>query len=92
MTAVYSVLYFDDHRLIADAVRYHRDDCALTVWCGINLPWSPDPGQRDGLEHRTRADAIIASIVAEHGLEVLRVDGGVAERLAAVLGAVAPPG
>lgn len=88
MTAVYSLLYFDDDSLVDEAVRYHAQVCELTVWCGIDVPWQPDPGQRDGPEHRARADAIIAAIVAEHALPVLPVTGAVADRLAAVLGAL----
>lgn len=85
MTAVYSVLYFDDDSLVAPAVQYHRKECALTVWCGIDVPWQADQGQRDGPQHRRRADAIIAGIATEYGLPVRHVCGSVAQRLAAVL-------
>lgn len=84
LTAVYSIVYFDDPGLLAPALDYHRRRCALTVWCGIEIGWQPDPGQRDGPEYRQRADEAIGRIVREHGVPVLRVHGAPEERTAAV--------
>ena len=91
MTAVYSVVYFDDASLIPDAVDSAR--CAdLLVWCGCGIPWQADAGQRDGPEYRAAADRVIAATLAPAlaaaGVPVLRVDGDVTARTAAVVAAL----
>lgn len=62
MTAVYSVMYFDDPGLLAqaaaDAGRYD-----LLLWCRPDLPWRAEPGQRDGPDDRQRADDLIARAI-----------------------------
>lgn len=60
MTAVYSELYFEDAALWGPALQDARD-YAVVLWCRPDLPWEPDPGQRDGPAFREHADALIAS-------------------------------
>ena len=85
MTAVYSVAYFDDDSLlaggIADASTYD-----VLLWCAPDIEWSPDGDQRDGPEHRDRADRIISDIVAPALVkagapELHRISGSADERL-----------
>jgi nicotinamide riboside kinase len=87
MTAVYSLLYFDDGSLLRAGVE-HAAGYDLVVWCAPDIPWVPDPGQRDGPAQREAADALIAAIVEEEleprGIRVIRVDGAIGERVAAV--------
>ena len=87
MTAVYSVLYFDDPSLLPQAVAHARG-YGLVVWCDPSIPWQPDPGQRDGPDLRARADAILADVVRERlaaaGVRVLRVGGDEVARVTSV--------
>ncbi len=87
MTAVYSLLYFDDDSLVAPAVR-QAAGYDLVAWCRPDVPWAPDGIQRDGAGHRDAADAIIARLVRDElvprGIRVLEVDGDVDHRVAAV--------
>lgn len=86
MTAVYSELYFDDPGLWAQAATDARA-YTLVLWCRPDLPWEPDPGQRDGPAYRERADALIAAKVLDAatwldpGTRVLPVSGGRQARL-----------
>ena len=63
MTAVYSLVYFDDDSLleagIEDASTYD-----VVLWCAPDIEWVPEPGIRDGVEQRERADRVIAEYVA----------------------------
>jgi nicotinamide riboside kinase len=87
MTAVYSLLYFDDPSLVPAGVD-HAGGYDLVVWCDPGIPWTPDGDQRDGPQERDRADDVIARLVADElaprGIRVLRVAGGLEERVAAV--------
>jgi len=87
MTAVYSVLYFDDPSLLPEAADHARG-YDLLVWCDPDIPWEPDPGQRDGPDLRARADAIIADVVRDRlapaGVRVLRVAGDEVARVTSV--------
>lgn len=58
MTAIYSQVYFSDTSLLAQALRWQsRYD--LTLICNDDLPWVPDPGQRDGEPFRAAAQAAL---------------------------------
>jgi nicotinamide riboside kinase len=87
MTAVYSLLYFDDDSLLAAAVG-HAAGYDLVIWCRPDFPWSPDGIQRDGSGARAEADSIIGHLVAEElgprGIRVLEARGVVDDRVAAV--------
>lgn len=84
MTAVYSLLYFEDDALFEAAIA-HGPRADLVIWCAPDFPWQPDDGQRDGARFRTAADAIIASHVVpaldRAGMHVLHVTGPLEERL-----------
>lgn len=87
MTAVYSLLYFDDASLLPDGIEHARG-YDLVVWCAPDPAWTADDGQRDGPGHRDAAERILARLAAEAlpaaGIPILRVSGGRAERVAAV--------
>lgn len=87
MTAVYSLLYFDDDSLTAPALR-HASGYDLVVWCRPDFPWAADGIQRDGSGRRAVADAIIARLVDEKlvpsGIRVVEAEGDVGRRAAAV--------
>jgi nicotinamide riboside kinase len=87
MTAVYSIQYYDDHSLLAQAVEWTlRSD--WVVWCQDDFPWQPDP-QRDGSHARTASQRILAEIFAEHpGLPLLTAGGPFGDRVEAVVNAV----
>ena len=78
MTAVYSIVYFDDDSLLpmgmADAGDYD-----LLVWCAPDFAGAPEPGMRDGDSIRQRTDEVIADRIAPH-LPLLRVTGDAQSR------------
>lgn len=88
MTAVYSVVYFDDHSLIdagiADASSYD-----VLLWCAPDIPWMAEAGMRDGGDFRDRADQVIREYVAPR-LEVTVISGDRETRLAEALGLLTP--
>jgi len=90
MTALYSDVYYDDDSLLADAVQ-HTSSYDLLLWCRADIPWVPDPGQRDGPEYRALVDARIALFVhdslAPAGIGVIELYGGDDARLATALSA-----
>ena len=79
MTAVYSIVYFDDDSLleagIKDAATYD-----VVLWCAPDIPWVPEEGMRDGIDFRDRTDRVIAEHVVPR-LSLTRVSGDVSERL-----------
>ena len=96
MTAVYSDVYYGDGTLLPDAIE-HAARYGLVLWCRPDLPWIPDPGQRDGPEYRTLVDERIERLVSQSlrpaGIQVLELTDTHESRLAAVivaLGSVGP--
>jgi nicotinamide riboside kinase len=87
MTAVYSLLYFEDDSLLAPAVALAAD-YGLVVWCDMDLPWVPDDGQRDGEPFRAAAHDLIGTrlvpALLAAGIDVVRASGSVEARVAAV--------
>jgi nicotinamide riboside kinase len=87
MTAVYSLVYFDDASLMEQALADART-FDLLVWCDTDIPWVPDGAQRDGPEFRDAAHAVLTErlvpLLREEGIPVLRVSGGIDERWAAI--------
>ena len=81
MTAVYSIVYFDDAALLdaglADAATYDA-----LLWCAPDLPWVADGDQRDGADFRSRADDVIRRYVAPH-LDLTLICGEGEARLSA---------
>jgi len=60
MTAIYSQVYFGDETLLPSA-RQQLRSYDVVLWCDMDLPWQPDPGQRDGAHMRAAAHAAIAA-------------------------------
>lgn len=89
MTAIYSVVYFDDASLIRDAIEHARG-YDLILWCDTDIPWIPDDGQRDGPEYRAAEHAVIERTVRGvlDDLPVVLVSGPVTERVHSALQAI----
>ncbi len=84
MTAVYSIQYYDDPSLLAEALRWTAGGAAV-VWCQDDFAWEPDP-QRDGAHARTASQRILAEIFAAHpDLPMIAVSGPLEARVASVL-------
>ncbi len=55
VTAAYSQYYFNDASLFEDALSHHQLCYTATLFCTPDgVPWTPDPGQRDGPDARER--------------------------------------
>jgi nicotinamide riboside kinase len=83
MTAVYSVVYFDDDSLLAQGI----DDASaydVLLWCAPDIPWTEDDGMRDGSDHRERTDKVIAARMSPQ-LPLHRISRSADERLASAL-------
>ena len=87
MTAIYSIAYFDDSSLLADAIEDART-YDLIWWCRHDLPWTPDGNQRDGEERRSQVDALIGHIVTESGLTVVELNGSIDTRIREAINSV----
>ncbi|MCW1957949.1 MAG: ATP-binding protein [Mycobacterium sp.] len=90
MTAVYSIQYYDDDSLLAQALEWTARS-EKVVWCQDDFPWQADP-QRDGSQARSTSQQILASIFAEHPeLPMLEVRGSFEDRVETVLREVVSP-
>ena len=78
MTAVYSIVYFDDDSLVDAGVADARD-YDLLLWCAPDFAGEAEPGMRDGEQMRQRTEEVIADVVAplliESGCSVTRLTG-----------------
>lgn len=83
MTAAYSIIYYNDHSLVAEARRM-AEQVALVVWCGADIPWVPDGAQRDGPHMREAAQDVLGQILLDSDLPVLSVSGSLDQRVAQV--------
>lgn len=92
MTAIYSIVYFDDRQLL-DAGIEHALHYDLLVWCAPDIPWRPDGDQRDGPDRRRAADEVIRDLIGHSSrlrtVDVLHVTGSVEDRVARVLARLA---
>jgi nicotinamide riboside kinase len=83
MTAVYSIVYFDDDSLleagIEDASTYD-----VVLWCAPDIPWVPEEGMRDGIDFRDRTDRVIAEYVAPR-LDLRLITGDLSDRVTAAI-------
>jgi nicotinamide riboside kinase len=84
MTAVYSLYYFGDDRLIETAVAHHAG-YAHTILCGDDIAWVPDPGQRDGEAVRKAVQAQLIKVLDRHCPEAILVEGFGRARLSRAL-------
>lgn len=88
MTAVYSIVYYDDRSLVSDAVTAAAS-ASLLVWCASDPVWQPDPGQRDGVARREQAQDVIGELLdAAPGVRWVSASGSVDQRLRTVLAAL----
>lgn len=84
MTAAYSIAYFDDESLLADAYA-DLDRYRLVVWCRPDFTWNPDGLHRDGDDMRRAVDDLIAErILPRVRVRVVEARGPVHERARAV--------
>ncbi len=90
MTAVYSVVVFDDRSLVPEAAAWQRRACALTLLTALDLPWVADGLQRDGPHVRGPVDSLIRDALAAHALPWALVAGSGAARSENALDALAP--
>lgn len=84
VTAAYSQYYFNDASLFEDALSHHQLCYTATLFCTPDgVPWTPDPGQRDGPDARERVHHLLSRWIeskqVDHTLLVL--SGGGAIRL-----------
>lgn len=82
MTAVYSVLYYDDASLVAEALQLTAP-ARMVIWCSDDIPWAADP-MRDGPEARRAAQEVIAQVLSRVEVPWIQVSGSVADRVAQV--------
>lgn len=80
MTAVYSIVYFDDDALLAQGIE-DASSYDLLLWCAPDLAWQAELGMRDGVDYRDRAHAVIAERIAPL-LPLHRISGTESQRLA----------
>lgn len=88
MTAVYSIVYFDDDALMAQGIEDAASYDAV-LWCSPDIPWIADEGIRDGEDFRDRADQVIREYVAP-SLDLTIISGDRETRLATALHTVSP--
>lgn len=84
MTPVYSLVYFDDASLLPAGLEHQRE-YRIVLRCQPDIPWTPDPGQRDGPAFRARVDAVLTELIGEHDLPTNEVAGSATRRLARAL-------
>lgn len=86
MTAVYSLVYFEDDALLAQGIEDASTYDAV-LWCAPDFAWVADEGMRDGADHRDRVDLVIAERIAPV-LPLLRISGTPLERVTSSLDAL----
>ena len=74
MTAVYSLFYFSDGRLIKEAVAHHRG-YVHTLVCADDIAWVPDPGQRDGEAVRKGVQTQLIETLGQYCPQAVLVEG-----------------
>jgi len=84
MTPVYSLVYFDDASLLPAGLE-HQQEYRIVLHCRPDIPWTADPGQRDGPAHRTRVDEALSELIRERHLPTHDVSGPETRRLARAL-------
>ena len=82
MTAVYSELYFEDTSLTEEALAHADAAYKCIVWCDIDLPWTAEPGIRDGIEWRAKAHDALAVLLPRLTVPVHMAHGPVDTRVA----------
>ena len=88
MTAVYSLYYFSDDRLIEGALAHHAV-YTRTLVCEDDIAWEPDPGQRDGESVRKGVQVRLLEVVRQYCPQAVFVHGSGRERLNRALAGLA---
>jgi len=88
MTAVYSLVYFDDDTLLAEGLR-DAQEYDVVLWCTTDVEWKPDGAQRDGVRWRERAHQVITEVIAP-SLPMVVMTGTREHRLTTALSAIPP--
>jgi nicotinamide riboside kinase len=84
MTAIYSLHYYADDRLIAPALEHHAA-YSMTLVCADDIPWVADPGQRDGEVVRRAIQVQLHEILRQYCPQAVTVSGLGVRRLKAAL-------
>lgn len=84
MTAVYSLYYFSDDRLIKGALAHHAR-YSRTLVCADDIDWVPDPGQRDGVAVRKAVQAQLIEVLHQYCPQAVLVEGHGRARLSQAL-------
>jgi nicotinamide riboside kinase len=79
MTAIYSIVYFDDDSLLEAGLQDAATYDAI-LWCAPDIPWVAEAGVRDGMDYRGQTDEVIEQLVRPR-LPLLRVEGTPDQRL-----------
>ncbi len=87
MVAAYSVLYFDDHSLLAPALAEQKS-FDLTLLMGLDLPWTPDGLFRDSPAVRDATDTFLRRELQGAGIAFQTVYGHGEARVQQALRAV----
>lgn len=87
VTALYSVMYFDDRSLLPEALAHQRDH-TVTLLADIDLAWEADGILRDGPPVRARFHGLLVDTLREHRIAHATVSGRDRARLQAALRAV----
>jgi nicotinamide riboside kinase len=85
MSAVYSRIYYDDDALVAAAIVHAELTYEAIIWCDRDLPWTPDPGQRDGAQWRDGAHEALTEILPRIDIPIFLASGSESDRLAGSL-------
>lgn len=80
LTAVYSLEYFDDDSLLAEALDHQRG-YALTLVTDTDIPWQPDGFQRDGPARRDSAQLRLRDTLSQAGLAYTLIAGSMNQRI-----------
>lgn len=68
VTAAYSQYYFNDVSLFEDALSHHQSCYTATLFCTPDgVPWTPDPGQRDGPDAREHVHLLLSRWIEKVG-------------------------
>ncbi|MDP3971512.1 MAG: ATP-binding protein [Candidatus Nanopelagicales bacterium] len=84
MTPAYSIAYFGDDSLLVAGLEHQRE-YRIVLKCLPDIPWTPDPGQRDGPALRERVETVLSDLTRAHGLRLHSLSGTASERLAQAL-------
>lgn len=86
-TLIYARHYFGVTQPWLEEVFAQRD-YAVYLFCQPDIPWVPDPGQREGPKARLQLHAIFEAELKRRALPVVPIEGDRSTRLARALAAI----